>query len=39
MNVTKKKQTHRYTGQTYGYQWGGGRDNMERGVRDTNYQV
>ena len=23
MNITKKKQTHRYKGQTSGYQWGG----------------
>ena len=25
MNITKKKQTHRYREQTIGYQWGGGR--------------
>ena len=24
MNITKHKQTHRYRGQTTGYQWGDG---------------
>ena len=40
MNITKKKQTHRYRKQTCGYQWGeGSREGQERGrgLRGTNY--
>ena len=40
MNLTKKKQTHRYREQTIGYQWGErnreGKD-QGRGLRGTNY--
>ena len=40
VNITKKKQTHRYRGQTSGYQWGEGRgEGQDRGreVKGTNY--
>ena len=37
MNITKRKQTHRYREQTSGYQWGGGKTGM--GLRGTNYHV
>ena len=36
MNITKKKQPHRYREQTNGYQWGDGRS---RKLRGTNYYV
>ena len=39
MNIAKRKQTHRYMGQT-GYQWGGGSgqgQDRSRGVRSRNY--
>ena len=41
VNITKKKQTHRYTKQTSGYQWGEGRDRDQAGrrFRGTNYYV
>ena len=41
MNITKRKQTHRYREQTSGYQWGEGREGQNRGggVGDTNYWV
>ena len=42
MNITKKKQTHRYREQTSGYQWGelwGEGQYRGSGLRDTNYQV
>ena len=42
VNITKKKQTHKYTGQTSGYQWGERREEGEyrdRGLRGTNYYV
>ena len=42
MNITKKKQTHRYRKQTGGYQRGEGRDEAQdkgRGLRGTNYYV
>ena len=41
VNITKKKQAHRYREQTRGYQWGEGwgRGNAERGLRGTNYYV
>ena len=38
----KKKQTHRYTEQTNGYQWREGRgegQDRSRGLRGTNYYV
>ena len=40
VNITKKKQTHRYREQTSGYQWGGG-GGVYRvgGVEGTNYWV
>ena len=31
VNITKKKQSHRYREQTSGYQWGGGTGNIEWG--------
>ena len=42
MNITTKKQTHRYRGQTSGYQWGKGRGEGQdkgMGLRGTNYYV
>ena len=39
MNITKKKQTHRYREQTSGYQWGEGRGEGQyraRRVKGTN---
>ena len=42
MNITKKKQTHRYREQTSGYHWGEGRGEGKdngRGLRGTNYYV
>ena len=42
VNITKKKQTHRYREQTSAYQWGGGRregQDRGRGLRGTNYYV
>ena len=41
VNITKKKQAHRYKGQTSGYQWGEGREEgQDRGrVLSTNYYV
>ena len=41
MNITKKKQIHRYRGQTSGYQCGEGRGQGQYkggGVRDTNFR-
>ena len=38
MNITRKKQTHRYREQTSGYQWGGGNIGCG-GVGGTNYSV
>ena len=38
----KKKQTHRYSEQTIGYQWGeGSREGQDRsmGLRGTNYYI
>ena len=32
MNITKKKQTHRYRKQTSGYQWGKGREDGKNNV-------
>ena len=40
VNITKKKQTHRYREQTSGYQWGEGSGEGQcrgRGLRGTNY--
>ena len=40
VNITKKKQTHRYREQTSGYEWGEGRregQHKVRRVRGTNY--
>ena len=38
VNITKKKQTHRYKEQTSGYQWGGGKGNIGvEELRGTNY--
>ena len=40
VNITKKKQTHRYREQTSGYRWGEGRGERQcrgRGLRGTNY--
>ena len=42
VNITKKKQTHRYREQTSGYQWGeGSGEEQYRGkrLRGTNYYV
>ena len=42
MNITKKKQTHRYREQTSGYQWGEGRREEQykgKGLTGTNYYV
>ena len=41
MNVTKKKQTHRYREQTSAYQWeeGSSGQHRGRGVRGINYEV
>ena len=42
MNITKKKQTHRYREQTTGCQWGEGcGEGQDRGkrLRGTNYYV
>ena len=42
MNITKKKQIHRYRGQTSVYQWGegkGGGERWGRGLKGTNYYV
>ena len=38
VNITRKKQTHRYREQTSGYQWGEGRGRDKREV-GTNYYV
>ena len=41
MNITKKKQTHRYR-ETSGYQWGEEREEGQdrgRGLKGTNYYV
>ena len=40
VNITQKKQTHRYREQTSGYQWGEGSGEGQyrhRGLRGTNY--
>ena len=40
VNITKKKQTHRYREQTHGYQWGEGKGKGQdkgRGLKGTNY--
>ena len=38
VNITKKKQTHRFREQTSGYQWGGGEgQHGGEGVVGTNY--
>ena len=34
VNITKKKQTHRYRKQTRGYQWGKGRREGQDGIGD-----
>ena len=42
MNITKKKQSHRYRKLTSGYQWGEGKGDEQdrgRGLRGTNYCV
>ena len=42
VNITKKKQAHRYREQISGYQWGevsGEGQYRGRGLRDTNYYV
>ena len=42
VNITKKKQTHRYREQTSSYQWGEGRRERKyrvRGLRGTSYEV
>jgi len=41
VNVTIKKQTHRYKEQISGYQWGEGKEgqNNDVGLRDKNYCV
>ena len=36
MCITKQKQTHKYTKQTSGYQWGKDRGS---GLRNTNYYI
>ena len=40
VNITKKKHSHKYREQTYGYQWGERREegqNKGRNLRGTNY--
>ena len=42
MNITKRKQTHRYREQAISYQWGerrGEGQDIGRGLRVTNYYV
>ena len=42
VNITTKKQLHRYVEQTSGYQWGGGKWEEQhggRGLRGTHYYV
>ena len=42
MHIAKQKQTHRYTEQISGYQWGKGRrkgHNRDRGLTNTNYYI
>jgi len=42
VNVTKKKQTHRYREQISGCQWGEGvrkREYKDKGLRGTNYYI
>ena len=42
VNITKRKQTHRYREQISGYQWGegrGGEQDGSKGLRVTNYYV
>ena len=41
VNITKKKQTHRYREQTSAYQWeeGSSGQHRGRGVRGINYEV
>ena len=42
MNITKKKQIHRYREQTSGYQWGDGKGegrHRGRGLRGTNSYI
>ena len=42
VNITKKKQTHRYREETVGDQWGeGGREGpiRDQGLRGTNYYI
>ena len=39
MNITKKKETHRYRDQPSGYQWGEGRQGSIGRLRGTNYYV
>ena len=42
MNITKKKQTHRYREQTSDYHWGEARGEGQdgcRGLKDINYYV
>ena len=38
VNITKKKQTHRYREQTSGYQWGEGRGGNIGVVRNKRYK-
>ena len=38
VNITKKKEIHRFREQTIGYQWGEGQESG-KGLRDTNYNV
>lgn len=42
VNITKRKQIHRYREWTSGYQWGegrGGKQGRSRGLRGTSYYV
>ena len=42
VNITKRKQTHRYGEETSGYQWGdrkGEDQHRGRGLRGTNYYI
>ena len=42
VDITQKKQTHRHTEQTSGYQWGKGRQGGKhsgKGLRGTNYYI
>ena len=39
VNITEKKQTHRYREQNSGYQWGEGGEGENRGGRGNRYKL